>query len=217
MVGKMFKPVLCLFVVALACSTVLAQSERGPLVAHTTHSGVITPTKEAPASLVKIFSNLGPTATNNYNDTTGYYVLGPTNSVGDGEQWIAVPFTPEANSTVTGLQMAIGLISGTAEVFVGLYSDNSGSVGTLMAGGPSTKIPAFGTCCELVSVKVSPQSVTAGTQYWIGVQTVDMHAPDFTGVAESSNEANTSYNPAKVGWFTFSNNWPAAAAFGTIP
>src|SRR5271169_194457 len=110
MVGKMFKPVLCLFVVALACCTVFAQSERGPLVAHTTHSGAITPAKEAPASTVKIFSNLGPSPTNNYNDTTGYYVLGPTNSVGDGEQWIAVPFTPKANSTVTKLQMAIGSI-----------------------------------------------------------------------------------------------------------
>ena len=33
--------------------------------------------RKALAQTNNIFSNLGPTSTNAYNDTTGYYVLGP--------------------------------------------------------------------------------------------------------------------------------------------
>src|SRR5271167_4022926 len=133
MVGKMFKSVLCLSVLALA-GTAFAE---GPAVAHTKHSGVVVPTRANPPALKKIFSNLGPTATDNYNDATGYYVLGPTNSIGDPEQWIALPFTPKTGAHVTELQVAVGWISGTKRVVVGLYSDSAGTVGTLLASGAS--------------------------------------------------------------------------------
>jgi hypothetical protein len=216
MVGKMFKPVLCLFVLALA-STVFAQTAHRPAIAHTTPSAVVTPTRALPPALKKIFSNLGPTATDNYNDATGYYILGPTNSLGDAEQWIALPFTPKTGAHVTELQAAVGSISGTLKVVVGLYSDNAGTVGTLLASGSSTHIPAFGACCQLVSVHITSTAVTAGTQYWIGVSTDDTNAPDFTGVFESSNDNNTAGNESAGSWFTFSNNVPAAAALGTIP
>src|SRR5208337_2801846 len=83
---------------------------QGPKVAHTTHSGPVVPARATPVTLKTIFSNFGPTAANDYNDTTGYYVLGPDNSEGDSEQWIGLPFTPAANSHVTQLQAAIGYI-----------------------------------------------------------------------------------------------------------
>jgi hypothetical protein len=213
MVGKTLTSVLCLSVLALA-STAFAQ---GPAIAHTKHSGVVIATREAPAPLKKIFTNLGPTATDNYNDATGYYLLGPTNSVSLPEQWIAVPFTPKAGAHVTELQVAVGWISGTKKVVVGLYSDNAGQVGTLLASGSSTHIPNFGACCQLVSVHITSTAVTAATQYWIGITTDDTGAPDFTGVAESSNDVNSAANVALAGWATFSNNWPAAAALGTVP
>jgi hypothetical protein len=217
MVGKTFtRIVCCLFVLALACGTIVAQSP-APAIAHTTPSKVVTPTRAVPAALKVIFSNLGPTSTNNYNDTTGYYILGPNNSVGFGEQWVAVPFIPKANSHVSALQVAVGWISGTKDVVVGLYSDNAGTVGTLLASASATHIPAFGSCCGLTGVQFTSTAVTAGTQYWIGVTTDDTAAPDFTGVAESSNQADTAYNPANTSWITFSNNLPAAAAYGTIP
>jgi len=200
----------------LACGMLAAQNT-GAKVAHTVPQGVVTPAQEPPA-LKTIFTDFGPTTTDYFNDTTGYYVLGPTNSVGDSEQWVGLPFTPKANATVTQLQAAIGIISGTAVVDIGLYSDASGTVGTLIAGGHSTKIPAFGACCTVVSVNIPATAVVAGTQYWIVATSDDTHGPDFTGVWQASNVyPNVAANEAAGSWFTFSANIPAGAAKGTIP
>jgi hypothetical protein len=206
----------CLFVFALFCGTSFAQSA-APAIAHTTHSGIVTPAQPTPATLKTIFTNLGPSKTDDYNDTAGLYIMGPTNSFGDSEQADAVPFTPKSNSHVTQLQVAVGWISGTKKVVVGLYSDASGTAGTLLASGSSTSIPDFGACCTLVVVTIPSTAVTAGTQYWIGASTDDTNAPDFAGVFEASNNATTSADVGLTGWFAFSNIWPAAAAFGTTP
>jgi hypothetical protein len=202
----------CLFALAMASGMLLAQD--GPKVAHTTHHGSITPGKAVPAAAV-IFTNMGPTLTNLYNDTTGYYVLGSANSLGLGEQWIALPFIPRSNAHVTSLSVAVGSISGTNAVIVGIYSDNFGSVGTLIAQGESKNIPVFGTCCGLVSVSIPSTALTAGAQYWVVASADDTNAPDFTGVFESSNAENIAYNPSQLGWNTFSANVPAVLVRGT--
>jgi hypothetical protein len=210
------KRTLCgLFFLMLASGVLLAQGDLK--VAHTTHVGTITPAEKAPVTLKVIYSNLGPSASDDYNDTTGYYILGPDNSEGLSEQYIALPFTPAKASHVEELQVAVGSISGTSLVDVGLYSDASGIVGSPIATGQSTKIPAFGACCQLVSVKIPSTAVAAGTQYWIVVSTNDTKAANFTGVFEASNQSNIGGNVALEGWFTFSGNVPAAAALGTIP
>lgn len=213
MAGK--KSIAALLISLLALAGALMAQSTGPRTAHmTTPSKNITPAQKP--GLATIFSNLGPTSSDAYNDTYGYYVLGPDNSIGDSEQYIAVPFTPKSNSTVEVLQVAVGYISGNNAVIVGLYSDSSGAVGTLLASREYRNVPNFGACCQLVTVEITPTAVTAGTQYWIGVSTDDTHAPNFTGVFESSNSATTAYNPAQEGWFTFSNGWPAAGAYGSI-
>lgn len=204
----------CLFVVTLASGIVYAQVS--PKVAHTTHSPAVT-RMETPAGLKVIFSNLGPTPTNAYNDTTGYYVIGPNNSVGFGEQWIALPFTPQGNAHATEIRAAIGIISGTSLVDIGLYSDSGGTVGTLLAGGSATTIPAFGSCCGIVTVSIPSTALAKGTQYWVVASSDDVNAPDFTGVFESSNQSTIAYNPALLGWFNFSGNVPAMSVRGTIP
>jgi hypothetical protein len=206
------RALVCLFALTIASGMLWAQ---GPAVAHTTHTGPVVPYTH-PASLKTIYSNLGPSVTDAYNDTTGYYVLGPKNSVGDGEQWIALPFTPTSNATVEELSVAVGWISGGKAIFVGLYADASGAPGSLLVQGETNKVPAFGTCCQLVNVTVTGTAVTAGTQYWIGVQTDDTNAPGFTGVFQSSNSSTIAYNPAEEGWFTFSGNVPAVQVSGTI-
>lgn len=198
----------------LAGGMLLAQSAK---VAQTTHSGAITPARNSPPALQTIYSNFGPTATDFYNDTTGYYVTGPTNSGGISEQAIGLPFTPRAAAHVTALQVAVGWISGTMIVDVGLYSDNAGQVGTLLASGHSAHLPSFGTCCTTVAVSIPSTAVAAGTQYWIVASSDDTHAPDLEAVWQASNDANTAANVALGGFFTFSNNWPAGAAKGTIP
>jgi hypothetical protein len=205
-----------LFVLMLASGVLLAQNG-GLKIAHTTHKGA---RKAAPTTLPKlttIFSNLGPTPTNAYNDTTGYYVLGPTNSVGLPEQAIGVPFIPAATSYVKQLQVAVGWISGTSLVNVGLYSDNGGVVGTLLAGGEASIMPAFGTCCNLVTVNITTTQVLATTQYWIVASPDDTNAPDFTGVFQASNLGIIGGDVGQEGWFSFTTNTPAAAAKGTVP
>jgi hypothetical protein len=220
MVGRILKTAaLGLFIFTLACCTLLAQS--GPAIGHTSHSGIVTASHQPPAGLVSIFSNLGPTATDNYNDTTGYYVLGPSNTLALSEQWIALPFTPKKSSHVEEVEAAVQLEDATTtnQFLLGLYSDNAGAVGTLLAQDTVKNAPAFGTCCTLVTARFKAPgiSVTAGTQYWIVASSDDVNAPNFTGVWAASNNANIGGDVAMGGWFTFSANWPAGAALGTVP
>jgi hypothetical protein len=204
------------FVVALASGILFAQ-DAGPKVAHTTHSGPITAATSNFGSAKLIFSNLAPPPAAAYNDSSGYYVLGPNNSVGFSEQWIGVPFIPKNNSHVTTLQVAVQWISGTNSIQVGLYSDNGGVVGNRLASAEGTVASTFGTCCQLVTVSIPATAVTRGKQYWIVATSDDVNAPDFTGVFDASATEIISYNEAASSWASFSTNTPAAAAWGTIP
>ena len=205
-----------LFVLALASGTVLAQ-DAGLKVAHTTHSGPIKADTSSFSSAKLIFSNLAPPPAAAYNDTTGYYVLGPTNSVGLSEQWIAVPFIPKNNSHVTTLQLAVQWISGSNSIQVGLYSDNGGTVGSQLASVEAAVNSTFGTCCQLVTASIPSTAVTRGKQYWIVANSDDTNAPDFTGVFDASATQIIGANLSVSGWFSFTTNTPAAAAWGTIP
>lgn len=212
---KLKRALSAAFVFTLATGVLLAQ-DSGPTVAHTTHNGPIKKAQETPAQLKNIFTNLGLGSVL-YNDTTGYYVLGPNNSVGLSEQWIAVPFIAPANAHIGLLQVAVGYISGTSRINVGLYSDAGGIVGTLLASGHSTNIPLFGSCCQLVNVSIPSTPVAGGAQYWIAATPDDTNGPDFTGVFQASNTAVVGYNEEKAGWVALNTNTPAAAAKGTIP
>lgn len=204
-----------LFVLTLASGVLFAQNSHLK-VAHTVHSGPVTAMQKTPSSAPQvIFSNIGPSKTNAYNDTTGYYILGPNNSVGLSEQWIGVPFTPRTSSHVSQLLVAVQWISGAKLVNVGLYSDAGGTVGSATA--QSSAIPVFGSCCQVVDVTIPSTAVSGGTQYWIVASSDDTNAPDFTGVFAASNLANIAGDVGQTGWSSFTTNTPAAAAKGTIP
>lgn len=202
-------------VMTLASGILLAQNTKVK-VAHTRSNGPITASKN-PSSMRLLWSNLGPSPTNAYNATTGYYVLGPNNSVGLSEQWIGVPFIPKVNATVEALQVGVQWISGTNSFNVGIYSDNNGTVGTLLASGTGHGAPAFGTCCQTVNVTIPSTAISQGSQYWIVATSDDTNAADFTGVYVASNDANIAGDVGLAGWFSFTTNTPAAAAWGTIP
>lgn len=213
----MVKRALCaLFVLSLASGMAFAQASRLK-VAHTTSKGPITQLQQTPGNQTIIFSNMGPNSSDAFNDTTGYYILGPNNSVGLSEQAIGVPFTPRSNSHVTNLLVAVGWISGTKLVNIGLYSDSGGTVGTLLASAESSAIPAFGACCQVVGVSIPSTAVSFGSQYWIVASPDDTNAPDFTGVFQASNGGIIAGDVAQGGWFSFTTNTPAAAAKGTVP
>jgi hypothetical protein len=221
MVGTILKrTVLGLFVLTMACGTLLAQSR--PKIAHSTnHSGTSTPPAPPAAGLVTIFSNMFPVKGNMYNDTLGYYVAGPDNSIqGQDEQWISIPFTPAVNAHVEELQLAVGIISGTSLFDVTLASDDGGIPGTSLGTKSVTDIPEWGACCKLVTVKFKAPgiAVTAGTQYWIVATPDDVFAADFTGAWAFSNLDWVSGNVGQAGWYSiYDSYWPAGNVLGTIP
>lgn len=204
-----------LTLVTLASGLVLAQSPSTLKIAHTTKSKTVTKTKN-PSAVRLLWSNLGPSPTDAYNGTEGYYILGPNNSVGYSEQYIAIPFTPHVNETASELQVAVQYESGTNKFIVGIYADNNGAPGTLIASGEGSDAPAFGSCCQTVNVSIPSTALSQGVQYWVGVSSDDTNASDFTGVFVASNLAVIGYDEAQDGWASFSTETPAAAVWGTV-
>lgn len=218
------KPVVrvlcCLLVVCVACGTMMAQGLK--VAPKPTQVGPITPYRPSSSDIananVTIFSNLGPTTTNMYNAAAGgYYVCGTACAALATDQWIGVQFYNKAADHATTLQAAIGYDSGTKKVILGLYTDNAGVVGTMLAQATATRIPNTGTCCQVVQVTIPSTALTAGTNYWVVASADDTTASDFEGVWQASNQANIGGDVSQGGWFTFSGLVPAFAVKGTNP
>jgi hypothetical protein len=211
----MKKATMFVFAIALCGSSLSAQELKS---AHSNWQLFVGPAEEAPAALMKIFSNLGPAETT-YTET-GYYVAGPASALGES-QFIGLPFTPADASHATELEAAISWNSlGANQVNLSLYSDNSGVPGTLLAGPKTVKnLPVFGTCCTLAKAAIPSTALTAGTQYWIVAST------PATGTGDDSEDVwNAVYQVsiagdiAGAGYAAFpANNTPAGAVYGTIP
>lgn len=221
MVGKTFTRTLCcMFVLMLACGTLLAQSR--PHTIHVNPNGRhITPTALPPAN-VTIFSNLGPTATDLYYSLNGWIVTGPTDPT-FGEQWVSVPFVAKSNSHAKGVQAAVGYLAGTNKFVLGIYADAAGTVGAPLAQGNVINAPAFGSCCALVSRTFPGAGVvlTAGTQYWVVARSAPTGADDFEGAWAFSNSV-FGFNVTEAGWTIdnlgdFGLGQPAVAVLGTTP
>jgi len=209
-----------LFALALACGTLLAQNRVSDFF-NVTRSTNITPFTDSSNAAVTIFSNLGPTTTNEYDNANGYCVTGNNQSgCGTTEQWIAMPFTPAKASHATQIQIAIQYFSGTNALQVSLYNDAGGAPGTSLKTVEAFNAPAAGTCCMLVNANLGTPgvSLTAGTQYWVVASADDTRAPTFSGYWAFTNFANVAYNPAQAGWITFQDNGAEAGAVkGTVP
>lgn len=172
---------VCLF--ALCNLTLLAQTGKVPRVSHTTEKSKMHVAPEAaPAAMQKIFSNLGPNQFNLYDDTTGWYVTGPTcvllataDVVQNGcQQFVGMPFTPDTNAQVSQVRLALQYNGYGGELFyISIYGDSGGRPGTLLAGPVTlTHVPLFGTCCALPAANFNPPvPVTGGTKYWVVAST----------------------------------------------
>jgi len=211
----MKKTTMLVITIALSGASLLAQQAKlAPPVPAVTRFEA--PMQAAPDTLVKIFSNLGPASAAYV--ASGYYVAGPVSALGQS-QFMGLPFTPAKNSTAQQLRAAISWnATGANRVRLSLYSDAGGVPGTLLAG-PVTKanLPAFGTCCTIVTATIPATALTAGTQYWIVADTVA------TGTGSDSEDVWNSApqwiaaDVAGGGWFNFVDNNPAGAVYGTIP
>jgi hypothetical protein len=178
-------------------------------------------TSDAPASNSTIFTNLGPRATGTYVN------YGPL-VTGDGvssepEIWEALPFTPRFDSHAKTLAAAIGHVMGAKLVNLGIYSDNAGTVGTLLPGGQGStaNIPETGDCCSLATVTLPDAGValTAGVQYWLVASPDNANAPDFEGAWETSSLAFGAYQEPEsfINWTSVTGGWLAAEIRGTVP
>jgi hypothetical protein len=215
------KTLLFVCSLALCILPLLAEAGHGPRIMHTTEKSAIhVPPRETPASLKKIYSNLGP-KTGLYNDTEGPIISGPNSGSGFTE-FAAIPFTPKNNSTVEQVQVAVQYLGGANQVNLSIYADANGAPGTLLAGPVTvTNLPSFGTCCSLAVANFSPLAVTAGTQYWVAADTpATGTGSDFYGVWDWTGKPL--YPQARnkgSGWISFEGS-PAESAgevLGTIP
>lgn len=210
-----------LFALTFACGTLLAQNRIQDFV-HIEPSPDITPYHSvASGSLVTIFSNLGPSASNEYDDAFGYCVTGENqSSCGTTEQWIAMPFTPAKSSHATIIEAAIQYYAGTNALQLSLYNDVSGAPGTSLKTVEVRNAPTAGTCCTLVSASLGSPGIalTAATQYWVVASADDSRAPTFSGYWATAN-AYLGYNPAQAGWNVFNDpeGQEAGVVVGTIP
>lgn len=75
---------------------------------------------------------------------------------------IAVSFTASTNCTLTTLSCKSS--SSTGQIAMGIYSDNSGVPGTLLAQTPgNTPVTGWN------SITITPLSIVSGVQYWLAV------------------------------------------------
>jgi hypothetical protein len=86
--------------------------------------------------------------------------------------WVAIPFTPTANATVTRIEASVGTFGGTSEFELSIREDSSGVPGKSIKSFHITTPPTYGACCTLdVGNDKAGIAVTAGTQYWIAATT----------------------------------------------
>jgi hypothetical protein len=151
-------------------------------------------------SLVTIVDNIGkkyPQGT--YWCCTGNSLFGPEGLPGNAEFWLGAAFTPNANHTVTRIEIAATNVQGTNSMTLSIASDSNGVPGQVLKSWVIKNLPPLGSCCTVVvQDDTSGVPVTAGQQYWITLTT-------------DSKEANTwatwQYNdtdqvdPGKVAYY----------------
>ena len=218
----MKKTLLLACLLSLCNLALFSQTRNLPRALHTAETSAIlvSPPQEAPASLKKIYSNLGSIKTDLYNDHAGSEISGPNS--GSVELSFALPFTPKSNSHVSQVQVSVQHAGGANQVNLSIYGDADGVPGTLLAGPIAiTNLATTGTCCALAVANFSPVAVTGGSQYWVVADTPSKGTgSDFFG--EWEWVAKPVYPQAfsdGFGWFA-STSGPTEVAgevLGTIP
>jgi hypothetical protein len=134
-----------------------------------------------------IFSNLG-SRDDLYSTSTIFAKAIVARQVGQTpEQWEAIRFVPKVDVQATVLEAAVGYISGTKIVQLGIYDNNEAleSPGALLPGGQgsTTDIPDLGECCQLIKVTLPGTGVTltAGTIYWLVASPDNVNGKSFNG------------------------------------
>jgi hypothetical protein len=223
----MKKTLLFVCLLILCNLTLFAQTGTPRIVHAKENSSVHVPPQETPASLTKIYSNLGASKTDLYDGYVGAIMQGPncgSNCQDTPDQYYAMQFIPSDDSHVSQVQVAVQYGSGTNQINLNIYGDTDGVPGTLLAGPVTvTNLPAFPSCCTLAIAKFSPIAVTAGTPYWVVANIPSSGTgSDFVGywdiVVQGKTPPTSVYDVTQGSWFqTVSLTLPAGEVLGTIP
>lgn len=177
---------------------------RGPMPTY-------TPADPGDATLATIFSNLG-TGGNVYNCCTGYTISAVGSIIGQ-QNWIAEAFTPANNATVTKVKVAVGYVTGANGVTFGLAKDKNGIPGGLLKSWSKTGLPAFGSCCTLLTGKdAAGIPVKAGVQYWVVVKTNAKTSDTWDAFNWSNSGVGTLANNTGSGWVNLGSGTQSAFA-----
>jgi hypothetical protein len=197
------RPVLCLAALTILCGTLLAAHHH-----HSVPQAVDTPSPK----LKTIFSNLGP-RNNPYDCANGWIVSGPNSSYGSS-QWIAMPFVPKANSTVTEIKIAVEG-PGTGGFTLTLNVDSSGLPGRALHTW-EIKNPII-NCITLDTVTYNRGiRISRGKQYWVVARTDSTNQDAVNAWDFVFNDAigPFAYDLNNAGWTADNSNLSAFAVYG---
>jgi len=207
MVRKLIAHTLFSFVIT--CGTLLAangnaaqQTTPGRSVGHAANS--------SSAKLKTIYSNLGPKG-NRYDCSNGWLVAGSDSALGH-EQWIAMPFTPTSNHSVTEIEIAVAS-GGSGEGFtLSLNADASGLPGTSLHTWEMTKLPA--SCPNTLDTATYKRGtkVSKGKQYWVVAQTDSTNADAYDSWDYTYNQSTGPFAYDVGSGWTADNSYLSAFA-----
>ena len=125
-----------------------------------------------------------------------YSTVIATNAPGANELFLR-PFIPTLNCTINSIACVPEATSATAHNEAVIYSDSSNSPHSLLSGG--TAVTGTTANAALTSALTTPQSLIAGTRYWLGFITdtsVVLAEVDSTTTGEKAANTYTSGPPA---------------------
>lgn len=109
-----------------------------------------------------------------------------------------MPVTPNVNCTINTIVALPGATNGTAKFKGVIYSDVAGVPTTLLSSGTEVVGTTIDTFLDLPLV--SPQALTAGTQYWIGwITDSSVNFDRIDGVAVLGQKASNTYGSGAPG------------------
>lgn len=219
----MLKKILLVYLVILCSLTLFGQTVEQPRMLHHQETySIHVPPQEAPAGLTTIYSSLGQSQDYLYNYITTWLISGPNSIIGLAD-FIAMPFTPQSNSHVSQVQVAVLYDgSGADQVNLSIYKDSKGHPGKLLAGPVTvTNLPEGLGCCQLAVANFASVPVNGGTQYWVVADTPRTGlGSDFLGewACAVTPVFTLAANAAETGWVAFNGNGlPAGEVLGTVP
>jgi hypothetical protein len=130
-----------------------------------------------------------------------------TNPIGAAEAFQA---TATANGTLGSLSIYLDASNSVQQLTIGLYSDNGGHPGTLLAQGSTTQM----TNGVFNAISVSPVNIISGTPYWIAI--LGTQSGTFA-YRDSANSSCGDEGSAQTNLTSLPATWTTGKTFGNCP